>query len=467
MIQNGQSYSTEQQEEALATFRAVTAIEDDDQARRILESFSWDLDQAVSSFLDDPHLIQSQAPHQSSRRQSERGSQSGIVTDGSLASQNRTQLALAPPQNSTAPQNASPNGLPFPRVPRWIFVMLSPFRFLWSFVSNMTSKLMHLLSGPAHLIESAPGDTPTRRFLSFYESRYGNAHPTFFDGSYLSALATANSQLKFLLVYIHSESHRLTSSFCRSVLANESFISTANDSFITWAGSITQRDAAAAHHALRAPALPFMAVVAAPSQPGSMDIARAQFGTLLSLRAGPSLVTGGAQAATTWLTRVLQRHTPLLDAVRAQRMERESARMLRQQQDEEFAASLEADQRKEREAEEERAREESYRKRLEDLEVRRVRKKEALGEEPEKGPGIASIVLRLPDGTRVGRRFIQNDALEKVFDWAEVNGVDIEVACLIIPFPRKIFRYPEDADVKIGDAGLFPSCMLLLEERSE
>lgn len=183
------------------------------------------------------------------------------------------------------------------------------------------------------------------------------------------------------------------------------------------------------------------------------------------MRAGPSALTGGGAATVNWLSRVQQRHAGLLDGIREQRLERESARLLRQEQDEEFAASLEADRRKAREAEQERVREQTEQQRLDDVEVRRERKRQALGEEPEKGPGIASVMVRLPNGCRIGRRFSKDDALEKLFDWAEVNGVDIEVACLVMAYPRKTFLYPEDAGTSIEHAGLFPSCMLLLEER--
>lgn len=467
MIQGSGVATEEERSNTIATFRAVTAINDDNEARRILESCSWDLDQAVTLFLDNPSVAQASTSSQNSSQQHEQRSSSDSPRDPNPSSAPQQIRPAQMPQSTRTEQEQVSTTPSSNRVPRWMFAVFSPFRFVWSFLSNLTSKLMHLLSGPAYLIDSAPGNTPARRFLSFYESRYGTNHPDFFDGSYMSALAAASSQLKFMLVYIHSESHRLTPSFCRNVLGNDAFISAANESFVTWAGSITQRDAAAAHHALRAPALPFMAIVAAPSQQNSTDLLRAHFGTLLSVRAGPTLVSGGAQSAVSWVARVLQRHSQILETIRAQRVERESARILRQQQDEEFAASLEADRQKEREAEEQRAREESERKRVENFQIRRARKKEALGEEPEKGPGIATVVLRLPDGTRVGRRFEQGDVVEKVFDWAEVNGVDIEVACLVISYPRRTLRYPEDANLTVRDAGLFPSCMLLLEERGE
>lgn len=465
----GVTQLSSEERNAIATFRAVTAIGSEDDARQILESYSWNLEDAVSSYLDAPADTLSRAAN---------GLNLVSDTEHSEQHMRSTTNTIVPHANGFSPPRTPQQGQSNQalihyrqhgsnRLPRWLLTLFSPFRFVWSVLSNLTSQVIRLLSGPAHLIEAAPGTTPTTRFRSYYESNHGSEHPQFFEGSYISALSAANEQLRFLLVYIHSESHRLTPSFCRTIMANEAFISAVESSFIMWAGSITQRDAAAAYNALRAPSLPLLAIVVARSRPAASDMERGQFGTLVALRAGPSTVTGGADVITSWLNRVSQRHAPILDQLRAQREERESARLLRQQQDEEFAASLEADRRREQEAEEARAQEQREKTRLQQLDTRRARKKEALGQEPEKGVGITSLVVRLPDGNRIGRRFHKDDTLEKVFDWAEVNGVDIEIACLVMSFPRKRFLYPEDAGTKIGDAGMFPSCMLLLEGRDE
>lgn len=459
MAQQNDATNEDERTNAIALFRSVTAVDNDNDAHTVLEAFQWDLDRAVTSFLDNPDVISTQLPEPS---QSSPPSSSASPAPAP-APQNPEQ----PPPTQPLVRNQLPQRSIFNRMPRWFLSLFSPFRLVWSFFSNLTAQIINFLSGPAHLIEASPGSTPARQFLSFYESRYGSTHPTFFDGPYLSALSTANTELKFLLVYLHSESHRLTPTFCRTVLSNPDLITLADSSFITWAASITQREGAAAHHGLRAPALPFLAVVAAPTRPSSSDGARGQYGMLLAVRAGSSALNGGAHGATSWLSRVLQRHAPVLDAVRTQREERESARLLRQQQDVEFATSLEMDRQKAREAEEERERELNMRRRMDEMELRRARKKEALGAEPDKAAGVASVMLRLPNGIRVGRRFDKDDALEKVFDWAEVNGVDIEIACLVMAFPRNSFQYPEDAGTSIGDAGMFPSCVLLLEERDK
>jgi len=43
----------------------------------------------------------------------------------------------------------------------------------------------------------------------------------------------------------------------------------------------------------------------------------------------------------------------------------------------------------------------------------------ALGPEPEAGPDVVQLLLRLPDGSRLKRRFARADALSQVLDWVE------------------------------------------------
>lgn len=432
MVENHNSQTERQQ--AISTFRAATSIQTDDEALHFLEAAAWDLDRAASLYLDAPHS-------------SESGTRNGQASP--------TPPPPAPPSSPPTPARTSR---------RWLVILFSPLRFVWTFLSNLTSTIFRLLSGPAAQIEAAPGETPSRRFLNFFEERYGTSHPRFFDGPYLTALSHAHTQLKFVLIYVHSESHRLTPAFVRDILTHPALINATGD-LVVWAGSITQSDGAAAHHALRASSLPFLAVVAAPTRT-STDLTRADFGTVLGMRSGAACVAAGGEAAALWLLRVVNQNRGFLDGARAQRVERESARLLREQQDEEYAAALEADRQRERERAETEAKEEGEKRRAEEREVRRERKRVTMGTEPDKGPGVASVVLRLPNGNRVGRRFAKSDCLECVFDWAEVNCVDIEVACLVVAFPRRVFRYPEDAHLSVEQAGLFPSCMLLLEERA-
>ena len=50
-------------------------------------------------------------------------------------------------------------------------------------------------------------------WIQAFESQYGLRHPRFFRGSYRQALDEAKRDLKFLLVYLHSEDHQHTRKF--------------------------------------------------------------------------------------------------------------------------------------------------------------------------------------------------------------------------------------------------------------
>lgn len=440
---------TSTQREALATFRAVTEAESTPAAVAALRAAQWNVQDAIEAHFG--------------------GSSSRSVPP-----------APTPPPPSSGPGVVAPAG---PRRPRWLLLLFAPIRTLVSLFRRLAGIAARILGGPGAALAAAPGATDAARFRSFYGERHGGLPDAFFDGTYLEALAAAQAQARFLLVYLHSEGHPDTAGFCARVLADPRFPAAAAVDFVLWGAGVTQADGAAAQSALRAPGFPYIAVVQPPRATVRPNAPRpplgpAGFGRVLSVRAARGAAQLDGASAAAWVVSVRQRHARLLDSVREARAARDRDRRLIEEQNAEYARSLEADRERERErtlkaerAEQaeraEREAGEQEEKVAREREERRRRKKEALGDEVESGPGVCKVMLRLPDGTRVNRRFAKEDALEKVFDWAEVNQVDIEVACLVTSYPRKRLRYPEDAGMTINDAGLFPSAMLLLEERGE
>lgn len=51
-------------------------------------------------------------------------------------------------------------------------------------------------------------------FINSYTNRY-NIHPVFYQGTYAQALNDAKNELRFLIVYLHSDSTTETQHFCR------------------------------------------------------------------------------------------------------------------------------------------------------------------------------------------------------------------------------------------------------------
>lgn len=457
--------------EKIATLRAVADLPTDAAAVALLASSDWDLQAAADAFLSGG------APPP----------------------------AAAPPRART-PSPSQPPPPPPRREPRWLAVLFAPLRAAWATVSRIAGVLLRLFGGQARAIELAPGDSDTRRFLAYFDDRFRApdgappaVRPAFHDGGYLAALAAAQRELKFLVVYLHSDGHPATAEFVRRVVQSPAFVAAVDAAFVAWAGSVTHADAAAVQHALRVDAFPFIAIVAPPR--GTVrfggaalpPLSSSNYGLMLSSISGAVLHGRRAEApadgrgrgdpvATAvvgWMDAVQRDHAQRLDAVRRERESRDSARVLRREQDEEYAATLEADRAREREkaraeeeaaaaaAEAERAQAEA-RAKDDEVEQRQLRKRESLPAEPEKAAGVATVVLRLPEGDRAERRFAPGEVLETVFNWAEgCCGVDVDVACLVSSYPRKVFRYPEDGGMTLDDAGFFPSAMLLLEERTD
>ncbi|KAK9276363.1 hypothetical protein L1049_005896 [Liquidambar formosana] len=152
-------------------------------------------------------------------------------------------------------------------------------------------------------------------------------------------------------------------------------------------------------------------------------------------------------------------------------------RLLREQQDDEFLASLQADREKElkameeaearrleeqaaREAalEEERRREEESRRKLEEEQEfeRQIAAKEAsLPQEPASDDENAvTLLVRMPDGSRRGRRFLKSEKLQSLFDFIDVGrGVKPGTYRLVRPYPRRAFSDGESG-LSLNELGL-------------
>jgi FAS-associated factor 2 len=62
------------------------------------------------------------------------------------------------------------------------------------------------------------GPTPLEDVLKFkedFERKYGGVHPTLYQGSYSQAIEEAKTEMKSLLVYLHSSEHEDAEQFCR------------------------------------------------------------------------------------------------------------------------------------------------------------------------------------------------------------------------------------------------------------
>ncbi|ETW08000.1 hypothetical protein H310_02381 [Aphanomyces invadans] len=317
-------------------------------------------------------------------------------------------------------------------------------------------------------------DTPESMAASLQSSlrrEYGDHCPDFVQLSFRDTTNLAKADGKFLLVYLHSEVHQDTPSFCKNALCTDdmqAFVA-GHDNVLFWAGSVLQPEGYSVSLSLGAASFPFLCLVL--STPRGINIVDKVQGNIPKT------------ALVSRLTAAVQRNQQQLATARAQELFRTEAQLLREQQDLEYQQSLEADRRKaEEEAlrkakEEEEAREESLRLHAQAEAARTAAaereaavelKRSRLTNGPAtKGKDTAFIRLQLHNGTKLERLFWATDTFQTVRDFVDVAFFEREIAIvryeLATNFPRKSW----DADhshVTLQDAGLAPQALLYVQD---
>uniref|UniRef100_A0A7S0ZCT7 UBX domain-containing protein n=1 Tax=Timspurckia oligopyrenoides TaxID=708627 RepID=A0A7S0ZCT7_9RHOD len=456
------------QREKLDTFLAVTNLDSQVDGFRRLNACGWDLNAAVDAFLSgaapppSASLTSAQPVHRNHPQHSQLQNPQPATTSSNV--------------NSTHDQS-NPSNV-FRHMLRFLFV---PLRAAWSLLSIVAQRILNYLGLQPPLLTSPEGRSAAADFAHQFALQFGNESSTtdansagasitqlvFFTGLFQEALRRASREFRFVLAFIHSESNEDSENFRATVLRDSTFVRFVNESFVFWAVSNKFAEAAALRRALRVSRYPCLAVLRtrAGSSSGPSE--------LVALKQGHV----SAAEVVQWLQRVMERFGVSLTAARIEQEERDASRQLREQQDLEFARALEEDRDRENQKRMEKQRAEQrelkLKQRMEAKEAReiadrerRVQKQASLPEPLPKGaPESASIVLRLPDGSRLAYCFASSAPLEVLFDWADANGVNINAACLVSSYPRKSFKWPEDAKLTFEESGLSPSCMLLVEER--
>ncbi|KAF9278305.1 hypothetical protein BGZ68_008654 [Mortierella alpina] len=325
------------------------------------------------------------------------------------------------------------------------------------------------------------------RFLREYEENYGTVHPNFYAGGYSAALNKAKSELKFLVVYLHSDEHDATDNFCRETLADSELLSylRANE-FLIWGGNVKEAEGFQVATTLQTVRYPFIGVIAL-SQPTAGSSATKM--VLIDRIEGPSTPEQIIQR----LTQQVARQSAALDRLRAERRERDMAREIRQQQDDAYQQSLRADREKARQQREAREAAEKLQQEQERIEAEKVealnrRERhlkylfENLPQEPPAGESAcARLSFKLWNGERVIRRFKGTEPVEHVYVFIETiefreSGSKAELQLeaeehvgykheydfvLISPFPRTKIT---DRERLIQDEpALWPSASLVVE----
>ncbi|KAJ3288561.1 FAS-associated factor 2 [Rhizoclosmatium sp. JEL0117] len=445
----------------LGEFQAITGIDSIETALDWMTSHGWDLEKAVQGVFNGSSNDIGQA---------------STPTPAGPSDEGLRRRNVGPSNSSTSasslPNNRGPSGTlrgPNTFWQRLFYPVTLSLRIVWVLFQFATSIF------PLNLI--FPSSTPPRignasrdpqytaaRFLLDYEAKYGDVHPAFFQGTYSQALEICKRELRCLLVYLHSPEHDATTPFCTATLASPALLTFLREKrFLVWAGDVRESEAFMVSNTLLTTRYPFLAVIA--PQGGSKMVVVERFEGVID-----------AEVLVAALGVQLARVDGVLSNVRADRERHEQARILREQQEEAYNASLRADQEKARRAQEEKERiakekEEEERKQQEILSrreqkaARKVFLKENMAPEPETGE-IAKIGIRLPNGERLTRRFraVEN-TVQDLYDFVEAQDltpIDLESEFEVInTYPRRVLL---DKTQTIKDAGLYPNSSVMVEE---
>jgi len=299
----------------------------------------------------------------------------------------------------------------------------------------------------------------TTKFTQNFERQYGNVHPSFAEESYVHAFQRSKKEFKFVVIYLHSSQHQDTDEFCSQLVATETVSGFLNDHFIVWANDIRSPEGYRLSQSLEASSFPFMAVVT-NNYAGGMTMLDKWEGMI------------NTEELMTRLTNILERHGQILTNARIEHETRDFDRRIREEQEEAYQESLLADQERERMVNEERMRQDLDRARREqeeretmDRQRDRERRKEDLArsiapEPPSDDRRAVRIAIRLPDGSRLQRRFSPESRVEAIYDFVDSQRVLSEYD-LVSSHPRQIYN---DRTLTLSSVGLVGQSSLFVEE---
>ncbi|CAG2203937.1 FAF2 [Mytilus edulis] len=339
-----------------------------------------------------------------------------------------------PPEPRTPPVNIQPSDQRVftvaSRRPQGIFqwtyfFMAFPFRFVYTTFTDILTFIWSLFrQDPRRNVVDPVGDVT--RFIQTYNDLYGQDHPVFYQGSYSQALNDAKSELRFLLVYLHGDNHQDTPDFCRNTLGNNDVIDFINSSMLFWSCNTNSPEGYRVSRALRENTYPFLALI----------VLRQNKMTVVARIEGPI----GPVELTQRLERLMSENETSLVAARADRA----------QQDEAYLESLKADQEKEKEDRKE------------------VLKTEIPAEPNSTDPDTVKIVLKLPHGARVERRFLKSQSLKDLYHFAFCHEDCPDDFHIVTNFPRRTLPCePKDGEPEpptFAEAGLGKNEMLFVQD---
>jgi len=287
-------------------------------------------------------------------------------------------------------------------------------------------------------------------------------------------LEQAKQELRFLVVYLHSEEHQDTDRFCQEVLSSQAVRDQlAASNALLWGCSVSRPEGYRVSQALRENSYPFLAMIVLRQH--RMVVVGRQEGFITSDR----LVT--------WIQTTVTDYEAFIVAARVEREERNLDREIREEQEAAFAETLRRDQEREeraraerekaKQAEEEEQRQQEERARIDKEELDRkdmiVRQKvELAGEIPAEPPvgqeDAVRVLIKLPGGQRLERRFLLSHSLKHIYYFVFCHPDSPDQFDIVTNYPKRTLHCKPSPDrpapPSLKDAGFGKSEMLFVSD---
>ncbi|MXQ83717.1 hypothetical protein E5288_WYG002328 [Bos mutus] len=242
---------TQEQTEKLLQFQDLTGIESMDQCRHTLEQHNWNIEAAVQDRLNEQEGVPSVFNPPPSRPLQVNTADHRIYSYVVSRPQPRASYFIA--------------GIPpffiLKGLLGWgYYLIMLPFRFTYYTILDIFRfALRFIRPDPRNRVTDPVGDIVS--FMHSFEEKYGRAHPVFYLGTYSQALNDAKRELRFLLVYLHGDDHQDSDEFCRNTLCAPEVISLINTRMLFWACSTNKPEGYRVSQALRENTYPFLAMI--------------------------------------------------------------------------------------------------------------------------------------------------------------------------------------------------------------
>ncbi|KAG5675381.1 hypothetical protein PVAND_005289 [Polypedilum vanderplanki] len=424
---------TNEETEKVLQFQELTGIEDINVCRDILIRHHWSLEIAFA----EREKLNSGMPSMYASSTDTRAP--AVINDRFLQ-----HIFVSNNRNNNSNNNGGSGGI----FGIFSYVVNSLINWCYSTLSTFIQTLFSVFTERDRIVTNPLEDVTS--FIQNYNSKYP-VHPVFYQGTYAQALNDAKRELKFLLVYLHSETssptvmsgqERITETinFCRNTLSNPDVIEYINNHMILWGCDISSPEGYRVSHSISARTGHYPVLVMIALRDNKMTIMGRMEGDCT------------AEELLVRMRRVVSDNERWLNAARHERLERSFNQTLRAQQDVAYEESLRADREKERKRREEREEIERIEKEIREAEEANDRRRdlkerlkmelvqEVPSEPSEKTIDAISIVFKLPNGMRITRRFLKNNTLNDIhnFLFCHPNAPDNFV--ISQNFPKRILE---------------------------